>query len=152
MQRSIASFFQPLKGGKPKTEKAKDRHEVPSKVRGQGTAKSPLKPTNVSVRPKEGDTPVKRRGKRSRRMVNSSDEDGESEEEEEEVNADKETAACVPETPSPEAGEIPRPESTSPAASPSSQTSLDTARSKESSSLSDSGLPIPTGIPRRRTV
>ncbi|XP_006067486.1 DNA ligase 1 isoform X2 [Bubalus bubalis] len=125
MQRSIMSFFQPKKEGKAKkpekeTSKSIRETESPPKVA--------LKERNRVV--SEGDSPVKRPGRKATRVLGS---EGEEEEEE------------APTTPRSQ-----KPASDSPQASPPSPVTL--PESSPSRSKPSPAVASPSGIPKRRTA
>ncbi|XP_078393637.1 DNA ligase 1, partial [Cetorhinus maximus] len=148
------SFFQPLRGGKAKIQKAEmEETNISTQPPPRQTPKSPLKSKKACLKPEEEDSAVRRLAKKIRRALDSSDEDdGKESEETEEEGVELRKTTNMPETPSPEAGEMPSALSTSPVVSLSGQTSPETAQMEGSPSLSDSGLESPAGIPKRRTA
>ncbi|KAG5841747.1 hypothetical protein ANANG_G00170070 [Anguilla anguilla] len=142
MQRTIASFFQPMKGKKKEEETG-----GPGKERSE-PVKSPLKPQNGFP---EADSPVKKTSKRSRPIIDSDDEDTVGKEEtetemetappaQEKVAAVKSPAQTTPSTPVSSAGVVTAVTPVTPAtpATPATPTTP--------SSVS------PSGIPKRKTA
>ncbi|XP_041038239.1 DNA ligase 1, partial [Carcharodon carcharias] len=147
------SFFQPLRAGKAKIQKAEiEGSDISAQLTPTQTPKSPLKSKKVSLKPEEENTPVRRQAKKIRRALHSSDEENSRENEETEEEGVERRKTTMSRTPSPEAGEMLSVVSTSPVVSWSGQTSPDSARMEGSPSLSDSGLESPAGIPKRRTA
>ncbi|XP_036419526.1 DNA ligase 1 isoform X2 [Colossoma macropomum] len=143
MQRSIASFFQPVK--------CKEKNDGPVKGKSE-PVKSPLKTQNGE---KECDSPVKKTSKRSRPIIDSDDEDlptvkdvASTQDRDQAVKPDKEKTDVFKATPSPL--------SPKPVATPT--TPVTPATPAVSGDSGTPGTPVtptstsPSGIPKRKTA
>ncbi|XP_051779563.1 DNA ligase 1 [Erpetoichthys calabaricus] len=135
MQRSIASFFQPMKGKEKKEEKP-TKEEKPAEKK--QIIKSPLKPQNGIT---DSESPVKRSVKKCRAIIDSDDDEPAIEEPSQAKKEPRETL--------PDAEENQDPPLSSP---PQVKTTVNSSVSpSERASDSDSVI-SPSGIPKRRTA
>ncbi|KAI4885457.1 hypothetical protein NFI96_014405 [Prochilodus magdalenae] len=149
MQRSIASFFQPMK--------SKEKNDGPVKVKSE-PVKSPLKTQNGE---KDCDSPVKM-SKRRRPIIDSDDEDQQVKEEsskEESSKQDRDQATRPDKEKSADVKVTPCPLSPKPAATPTTPVTPATPATPAVSAASGTpGTPVtptstsPSGIPKRKTA
>ncbi|XP_039599791.1 DNA ligase 1 [Polypterus senegalus] len=135
MQRSIASFFQPMKGKEKKEEKP-TKEEKPAEKK--QIIKSPLKPQNGIT---DSESPVKRSVKKCRAIIDSDDDEPTVEEPSRAKKEPRET--------SPDAEENQDPPLSSP---PQVKTTVNSSVSPGERASDSDAVISPSGIPKRRTA